>query len=198
MRPGLYPPRTAVYIPGLLPSGQLPAPSLGPGELAARPPRHKRSSRVPTHILGMNLQVSFKPYLLAGTSQKPQHHRRQRPHHLQLPSTRLAKERTGGGGAADTSPPAPRLPDRASVSMGVTGASRRVVGGSGMAGRRRRKGTLLVLALGVERKADPSPALWVPLITAAALAVQKMGLHWCGGLNELSNGIADAGARVHV
>lgn len=44
--------------------------------------------------------------------------------------------------------PAPRLPDRASVSMGVTGASRRVVGGSGMAGRRRGKGTLISVGLG--------------------------------------------------
>lgn len=118
-------PRTAVHIPSLLRSGQLP-PSPGhwvwemggpwlldlqdsswsgwKGGLAARSPGLKRSSLVPTHILGVNLQVSCTPYPLAGTSQKPQHHRCQRPQHLQSPSTGLAKERTGGGGAASTSP----------------------------------------------------------------------------------------------
>uniref|UniRef100_A0ABK0LZT4 Spermatogenesis associated 32 n=1 Tax=Rattus norvegicus TaxID=10116 RepID=A0ABK0LZT4_RAT len=120
MRPGLYPPRTAVYIPGLLRSGQLPAPSLGPGELAARPPRHKRSSRVPTHILGMNLQVSCKSpgrnVTEATASQAPAPPSSSAPLH---PASQRAHWRRRGS----RHQPAPRLPDRASVSMGVTGFS---------------------------------------------------------------------------
>lgn len=52
-----------------------------------------------------------------------------------------------------------------------------------------------MLAWGEERKANPSQALWVPLITAAFLAVQKLGLHECGVLMNFPMGLH---SRVHA
>ncbi|XP_049558475.1 spermatogenesis-associated protein 32 [Orcinus orca] len=67
-------------------------------------------------------RCSLPAAVAAGMSQRRRHHRRQRPRHLHRPPQPATKERTGGGGVSSHQP-APRLSDRASVSMGVTGAN---------------------------------------------------------------------------
>lgn len=116
-------------------------------------------------------RCSLPAAVAAGMSQRRRHHRRRRPRHLHRPPQPATKERTGGGGVSSHQP-APRLSDRASVSMGVTGGSGRARGeaGPGAEGRpgRGRAGKVKVRGgapgagigrgpcLAPERKVDPS------------------------------------------
>lgn len=117
------------------------APSLGPvgggggaETLAARPPRLKRSSLVPTYIL-WHEPSSFLHTISPGrnvteaaASQAPEPPSSSATLHR-------ASQRAHWRRRGSNHQPAPRLPDRASDSMGVTGASRRPSGGRCQHGR---------------------------------------------------------------
>lgn len=129
-------PRTAVHIPG--PLGVSPRPPPAPHPLHRAPQAfvsvpwllHLQALKDPQLLPPTSLASIFKfpaCRIPGQTSQKPQHHSRQRP--SSPAPLHPANQRAHWRRRGSSHQPAPRPPDRASVSMGVTGGSRRPSGG---------------------------------------------------------------------